>query len=286
MKNNNVIPWPGRQTPFKHDAQEPFVMEITPNPDLTLKLLYEVPVGVAVVDEEGKLIWCNEALASLALTTAGDVIGQEESSLFEKIRDNITDENTVYFPGSRRRVQRNGHIIDGFQIYFYQDVSERDAIAEQLRQRDTTEPVSGLLNERAISTGLEPLVSRSRRYDNPLSVVTMAITQQPSGQDEQKTILGVSQLLRDQMRWADLIGCLDNGHFALVLPETDKDSAVSLANKLAAQLADIGDEQQKLAVCFGITDWSRGDDARLLLQRSREALKTAMQKGNFSVEAA
>jgi GGDEF domain-containing protein len=261
-------------------------MEITPNPDLTLKLLYGAPVGVTVVDEEGRLIWCNAALAGLAHKSSGEIIGQEESSLFEAIRDDSGDEHTVYFPGSRRRVQRVGHNIDGYQVYYYQDVSERDAIAEQLRQRDTTEPVSGLLNERAIAVGLEPLVSRSRRYDNPLSVVTMAITQLPGDRNEQKTILAVSQLLRDQMRWADLIARLENGNFALVLPETDKESAMALANKLATQLGNLGNDEQRLSVCFGITDWSRGDDAKTLLQRSTKALAQAVEKGDFSVEAA
>lgn len=261
-------------------------MEISPNPELTLKLLYESPCGAAVVDEDGKLIWCNKALATLAMSSSSAMIGTKEEELFEPIHDDGTDEDTVFFPASRRRVQRNGHLMDGYQIFYYQDVSERDAIAEQLRQRDTTDPGSGLLNERAITVGLEPLVSRSRRYDNPLSVVTMAITQVPDGGTEQKTILAMAHLLRDQMRWADLIGRTDDGHFVLVLPETDRDSAIALANKLASHIGSQAQEMGQLGVCFGVSHWNRGDDARLLLRRSAEALVSASKKGNFIIEAA
>jgi hypothetical protein len=38
--------------------------------------------------------------------------------------------------------------------------------------------------------------------------------------------------------------------------------------------------------CFGVTAWSKGDDSRLLLQRSDEAAQAATQRGAFSVEAA
>ncbi|MDX2463692.1 MAG: diguanylate cyclase, partial [Porticoccus sp.] len=100
-----------------------------------------------------------------------------------------------------------------------------------------------------------------------------------------------SQLLRDQMRWADLVGRLDSGQFVFVLPETDKEAAISLANKIASQLNALKvtvDDQLSVEpqACFGVASWEKGDDIRLLLERSNEATQTAIQNGGFSVEAA
>jgi diguanylate cyclase (GGDEF)-like protein len=170
-------------------------------------------------------------------------------------------------------------------------------MAQQLEQHNTVDAISGLLNDQAINKGLEPLISRSRRYQNPLSVVTMTITNledigAKSGQvAADRIIVSVSQLLRDQMRWADLVGRLDSGQFIFVLPETDREAAVALANKIAAALNELqvtveDDTHVIPEACFGVTAWSKGDDSRLLLQRSHTAVQTAEQRGAFTVEAA
>jgi len=73
---------------------------------------------------------------------------------------------------------------DGQRVIYYQDVtvqetlrSECNALEKQLQQHNTIDSVSGLLNQQAVRRGLEPLVSRSRRYDNPLSVVDPIVHQ-------------------------------------------------------------------------------------------------------------
>jgi diguanylate cyclase (GGDEF)-like protein len=195
-------------------------------------------------------------------------------------------------------------VVDDQQIVFYLDVTdeehlrtERNQLARLLDQHNTVDSVSGLLNHRGIMKGLDPLVSRSRRYENPLSIVTMTVTNFPDVEDSyghiavDKMTLVISQLLRDQLRWADLIGRDDSGDFVFVLPETDQKAAISLANKVADQLNDLSipvDDinTSKPQACFGVASWTRGDDSTQLLNRSNNAAATASKQGAFSVEAA
>lgn len=286
-----------------------------PSHDICQHILTNAPMAIVITDDDGLVLWCNKTTASWLDCSPGNCIGRTELALLgkkspENQHDNIPVSNGPFTlgytqPGIERRVVRIPlPSTNGQYTVCYLDVSEeeglrkeRNLLAQQLAQHNTVDPVSGLLNAHAIDKGLEPLISRSRRYENPLSIVTMDITNlhdvsQSTGQvASDKIIVAVSQLLRDQLRWADMVGRLSTGQFVFILPETNKQAAIALANKLAGQLNDFSvqiDEQTSLQAlaCFGVASWSKGDDARLLMTRSNDAAQTARKTGAFSVEAA
>lgn len=273
----------------------------SPNPDISLQILNHAPMGIIIVDSDGVIIWSNSLLASWLDKQPTDAVGRTEAELF---RAEMPANGPHKLASGRWLMRKVLPQCDGQQAICFVDVSEeeglrreRNQIAQQLAQHNTVDPLSGLLNERAINNGLEPLVSRSRRYENPLSTVTMELTNLDSLIDSNgqvavdRSIVTVSQLLRDQLRWADLVGRLDSGQFVFILPETDQEAAIALANKIAGQLNDLrinfddGSDYQPLA-CFGVSSWQKGDDSRLLMSRSAEAVQAAINAGAFSVKAA
>lgn len=286
-----------------------------PNLETSHHILNNSPMAIIITDDAGLVLWCNETMGTWTNCSASSCIGRTETTILgiRELANASTHIPTSNGPfnlgqtqsGENRRILRSPlPPLNGTQTIFYIDVSEeetlradRTQLTQQLEQHNTVDAISGLLNDRAIHKGLEPLVSRSRRYQNPLSVVTMNVINtaeinNTAGQVAvDKIIVAVSQLLRDQMRWADLVGRLDSGQFVFVLPETNKDAAVSLANKIAKQLNSFNvmvDDQLTVQpqACFGVAAWEKGDDIRLLLERSNEAVQTAIQSGGFSVEAA
>lgn len=175
-------------------------------------------------------------------------------------------------------------------VHYYLDVSElqsvyheRDSLAAELARLTTRDTITGMPNRQAMLQGLEPLVSRSRRYENPLSVIRLRIAK-PTALDQKygagagdKTLVRVSQLLRDQMRWADLIGRYAEDEFLLILPETDGEAAASLVEKLAQRLKTLTINSDKGEAIdfdphFGSAHWKKGDDAVLLLQGAASAM--------------
>jgi diguanylate cyclase (GGDEF)-like protein len=270
----------------------------TPSLDISLQIMSQSPMGIAITNRAGNILWCNDTLASWAGSSAA---GQTEAQLLNTDSPGAGPHRL----GSDRWVMRCPlEAIDDQQAICYLDVSDEELLrrevnllAQQLEQHNTVDPVSGLLNERAINKGLEPLVSRSRRYQNPLSAVTMKVTNldallQSGGQvPVDKAVRSISYLLRDQMRWADLVGRTDDGHFLFVLPETDLEASIALANKIAAQLREMrisldDNTPYHPEACFGVATWTRGDDGNLLLNRSAEAAQAAIQNGAFAVQAA
>lgn len=272
-----------------------------PTAQQSLSILADAPFAVAMLDAAGRLSWCNAALAELAGRPLAELAGLAESELVAG--GELPASGKLQFEAGGRSARRSeATLADGTRVVYYQDCSEqealrseRDALEAQLQQHNTIDPVSGLLNEQALARGLEPLVSRSRRYDNPLSVVTLSLTNLQRLRAEHgdaaadEAILNISQLLRDQIRWADMLGRLDNGDFIFVLPETDQPAAEALAGKIARQLREHrlpALAGQGAEGSFGIASWRRGDDARLLVKRANEALARALEAGLFSVVSA
>jgi diguanylate cyclase (GGDEF)-like protein len=283
----------------------------TPGPDTSLHILANSPMGVVITDDAGLVLWCNKTVTKWAGKKAGECIGRTEAGMLNNVNPTSAKLGSGPYKlnpdsnGKVRLVMRCPiSINDDKKAIYYIDVTdeerlrqERTQLAKQLEQHNTVEPISGLLNQHGITMGLEPLVSRSRRYENPLSLVTMSVTnldniQKATGQvGADKMILAISQLLRDQLRWADLVGRMDSGDFIFVLPETDQDAAIALANKIAGKFTGLNipvDDQQcnKPEACFGVASWSKGDDSAQLLARTASAANTASQNGAFAVEAA
>jgi len=284
-----------------------------PSPKISQHILANAPIAIIITDDDGLVLWCNKTLTTWLDSPPGHCVGRTELALLGK---NASANQSNSMPvdngpftlgytqsGTQRRVIRYPlPPNDGQYTICYLDVSEeemlrndRNQLAQQLAQHDTVDTLSGLLNAQAINRGLEPLISRSRRYQNPLSVVTMDITnldeiiQSSSQVAADKVIVTISQMLRDQIRWADMVGHLSAGQFIFILPETNKEAAVALSDKLVGQLKNFTimiDEQTgvQAVACFGVTTWAKGDDARLLMSRSNDAAQAARQSGAFTVE--
>jgi diguanylate cyclase (GGDEF)-like protein len=97
----------------------------------------------------------------------------------------------------------------------------------------------------------------------------------------QDVILAVSRYLRDRLRWVDLIARWSNDQFMLILPETTLEDAAKLLNKIKSDFAETGlpDSLEHLAVGLhiGIAEWQKGNDGRLLMKRTMEALAEAKE---------
>lgn len=244
-----------------------------------MEILEKMPFGVLIVDK-GQVTWTNETLAKILHVTKDQLIGLEEiqasnsifAPLFEKSeRLCVTESNgkTCWF--QRECIAFKG--IEG-DTYLFRDITETAELEEecsQLRTRvsalETKDPVTGLLNKKAILQALDNQLSRSRRYGNPLSALRLSIhATQTDDLDEPVREFG--QSLKDQLRWADQIGILDRTTFLIVLPETCLDAAKELASNLTGNRTNIlVSKSSDWSITFGATSWQKGDDPKKLLRR-------------------
>lgn len=252
-----------------------------------LALLDHCPLAILVMDDSGRIQGFNRAFAALlgeaATTLSGD---SQPDGLVTPLLGNGTLVNWIMPDGDERWLAIEVVDIagsDGLTVRCYRDVTEklrlkkeRDTLQQEINKLSLQdEQIPSLLSLYGIQISLDPLVSRSRRYNSPLSLLCIGID---TGVDRDKAIKRVSYLLKDQTRWADLVGCNSNRDFILILQETTQDAALQLVDKLVPHIQLLGGtDEAGIKACFGITQCQRNDDAEAMLERAVAALAEARQ---------
>ncbi len=260
--------------------------------------LNKAPVGIIMMDKHGNIQWHNNALEQMLDVPAKQLTGKSTADLPKELGSVLSSppETIMLQQGD---VQRWLHChsedhADGSRIQFYLDITteqrlrlERDRLEEDLQQLTTRDPITGLPNRRALLQGLEPLISRSRRYGNPLSLIKLHVELSDKNiehltQYQEEAWLNVGHLLKEQMRWADIIGRYDGADFLLILPETPSDATEILASKICELINEMEitgpeDKPLKIKPYCGLTTWIKGDDANLMLQRISDSIVAAIK---------
>jgi diguanylate cyclase (GGDEF)-like protein len=259
-------------------------------------LLDVCPLAVLLLDASGRIRGCNRAFASLTGVVPGAALAEPEAlrkeGLLEPLLGSGTLVNWIMPDGDERWLAVDARTLAGAHpgtARFYVDVTEklrlrkeRDGLRAELKLLSLKdETLTSLMNRRGLLHSLEPLVARSRRYDSPLSIIAMSLE---VPQERQKLLVRISYLLRDQTRWADLLGCNDDHDFLLILQETTRESALRLVEKLTVHMQRISaSASSPVSACYGVTHCLRDDDAESLLARAEAALGEARKQQNGTV---
>lgn len=249
-------------------------------------ILKSAPVGVLIMDEAEYITWINQVLADLLGVSAEALMGKHRNDLPQAYLSKLlSGEDVVNLPplnGQPERWLKHWHQVHTDEAGRQQQVRYYMDISEYIRSRD---PLTGLLNFRPLLQALQPQVSRCRRYDSTLSVVVMEFEGLTAFDDKygpasrEQALKAISGLLKDQLRWADIIGQTTDMEFIIALPESDQAAAAKLVDKLRAAIADMKVEMGEgveisLIPHFGIAEWTKNDDTRRLLERAQQAAKT------------
>lgn len=260
------------------------------SPQYALSILHNCQLPLLVLDKQGRMLCCNHAFERLVgRSLSADMQGYGYKDLGNNpARPLLGDENTVCWD-DRNATTHHFEIhkidlpdADHAQARLFVDISRQVSLEqahtrldEELKQQILTDHDTGLLNERGILLALEPQVARSRRYNSSMSVVVLD-AHCPA--DSAGAHPHIARLLKDQLRWADLIGCNGKGEFILVLPETASEASLQLIEKLRVLLDKMAHQildGETITTNYGIAGWRRNDSAETLLSRARLALSQA-----------
>lgn len=103
--------------------------------------------------------------------------------------------------------------------------------------------LTGLLNHRRLQERMKEELSRSLRYQHPMTLLMIDVDyfkryNDTYGHQQGDEVLRIlAQILRQNVRHSDIVGRYGGEEFAVVLPETNKDSAVMLAQRLCEIVA-------------------------------------------------
>jgi two-component system cell cycle response regulator len=164
--------------------------------------------------------------------------------------------------------------------------------AERLEQLVFEDPLTGLLNRRAILAQLGALVSGARRHARDLAVLMLDVDHFKSFNDTHghpvgdQVLVGVAHCLRDRLRSEDWIGRLGGEEFLVLLPDTGKEEAARVAEDLrrCAECTRVETASGPVSVTISI-GWATVDvdDAETVVHRADEALYAAKAAGRNAV---
>lgn len=250
-------------------------------------LLDACPTALLVLDSGGCIRAHNPALLALAGGASADLDGRNAAELGGPLGILLSQQGAISWDRpdgeTRALVIEVTPLKDGGEARWITDTTQAEALRErcdhlqeELRAHSLTDEVTGLLNQRGVMLALEPQVARSRRYSSPMAVIMMEARAERNS-DELQT--AVSRLLKDQLRWADIIGCTERQEFILVLPETSRDDALRLADKLSERLQGMtAGDGGSVWPCYGVTEWQKSDSAVTLLRRAATALEQSREE--------
>jgi diguanylate cyclase (GGDEF)-like protein len=157
-----------------------------------------------------------------------------------------------------------------------------------------TDPLTGLPNRRAVEETLRRMVAQSARNVAPLAALLLDLDHfkrinDVYGHDRGDEVLAATGVaLRTVLRESDFVGRYGGEEFLLLLPATDKQSALDVAEKLRAAITAIrATEVDQITASIGIAVLpDDGGDAVTLFRSADRALYRAKSNGRNRVETA
>jgi len=280
--------------------------------------LYEnAPCGYHSLDAEGRVIKINRTELDWLGYRADEVIGKRH------YRDFITPETRGAFNTAFQQVlgqaqegaaecellcrdgttlpvaiQATAHVTDdGFQYTRATvfDLSERKQLEARLERQALTDPLTGLGNRRYLEDQAALEIARARRNGTPLCLIAVDLDHfkrinDTHGHDVGDLVLqAFAGTARQQLREGDVLCRMGGEEFAVLLPDTTRDQAMQVAERLRqaveASPAEVGNEvieggRLAYSASLGVTLVSTGEQSlKPAIKRADRGLYAAKEAG-------
>ncbi|MDI1246894.1 MAG: diguanylate cyclase [Rhodoferax sp.] len=177
-----------------------------------------------------------------------------------------------------------------------QDITARMRLEDELERQAHVDYLTGLCSRGYFMERAAQELSRAVRYGSPLTLFMLDIDFFKKINDSyghklgDRVLIKFAEVCRQTLRQADIIGRIGGEEFAILLPETDRATAVEIAERLRESLAaaevllDSGRLPVHFTVSIGVTLLSRKDDSLdLLLNLADKAMYEAKETGRNKV---
>ncbi len=163
---------------------------------------------------------------------------------------------------------------------------------EQRAGESRVDALTEVANRRALEETLAAEISRAQRFRHELAVVILDLDHFKRTNDTHGHAAGdrllreVARVLHASARQGDTVARWGGEEFVVVLPETNLEGAVQLAERLRTAIATVSLGATRTSASAGVAALLAGDDADSLLAAADAALYRAKENGRNRTEAA
>jgi diguanylate cyclase (GGDEF)-like protein len=173
-------------------------------------------------------------------------------------------------------------------VLVFRDTTNQRVQQQRLEALALLDPLTGIANRRALELRLSHELTRSKRYNRPLSCLMADIDGFKAINDKYGHPLGdevlaaFAQLLATETRARiDLVARYGGEEFVFILPETPLAGAIAMAERVRARVASVEISSRKLRVTASIGVAT--DATEDILLRADRAMYQAKQTGRNRV---
>ncbi|MDR1229100.1 MAG: diguanylate cyclase [Azoarcus sp.] len=182
-------------------------------------------------------------------------------------------------------------------LYIYRDISQKKRHARELWQLATSDPLTGIPNRRTFFEQIERERARLARYPGEAAILMIDIDHFKQINDTHGHAVGdvmlchIVRQIRKLLREPDTLARLGGEEFALLLPETNQEGALGLAERVRKVLEETplshNGAQINVTASVGVTIMTPQDiNTDHALSRADRALYEAKRNGRNRVELA
>ena len=290
--------------------------ELRESEERTLAILHNAPLPMTVTRESDNVfVYVNELAAKLAGMPAAELLGTAPLTFYHAPQDRERMLAMYRRDGVVRDYQLCMRGRDGQDVWLLismvpilydgqpsalstvTDITERKSMEDALRQAATTDSLTGMASRSHFMERAEVELGRARRHARPLAMVMLDVDHFKQINDRHGHATGdevlrlLTQTCRATVRQQDIVGRLGGEEFGILMPETDQDSAVALAERLRLAVSGLlvegaNGDPVRVTASFGVSAWGGDDTLDGLLARADAGLYLSKHAGRDRVSSA
>lgn len=274
-------------------------------------------------NEDGAYIGCNDSFERFAGKTKEDITGKNDIELFGEelglfcrskdkdvmdTNDTISNEEWVTYPNGDKVLlhttksllkYNNNEVIgilgisrDMTNEYKYKKQLEENI--EQQKQLSALDPLTEIYNRRSFFEISEKLLKISNRNHSPLTLMMIDIDLFKRVNDRYGHLVGddilkyVTSTIQSRLRKSDIFGRYGGEEFLVLLPNTDLQGGLELAEEIRSLFSNTPYIDEKLSlritVSIGVTQHTDETLMRQFIEKSDSALYAAKRNGRNRIE--
>lgn len=178
--------------------------------------------------------------------------------------------------------------ISSYRMNYYKRIQYVNS--KKLTEMSITDPLTGIYNRAKFNEELAQWVEISKRYNTSLSLVIFDIDDFKKINDNyghltgDKVIVDIAKIVIKIIRKTDVFARWGGEEFVILLPDTKKQHAIDMTERLRALISEYGFNKVGHVSCsFGVVSLKENDDLETFLHRADNRLYLAKDAGKNRV---